>query len=99
MTINIDDEARFSQWPKDRPRPTEVEYRIAQDRYTKSINDYNAAHPNHPDMSDFCLGLEFVMATYARACWWEFFFPNEKLEQKWIKPIMPWCAACSEPKK
>jgi hypothetical protein len=71
------DETKFSQWPDNRPRPTAEEYAAARDRYHKSITDYNLANPGNPDTTDFCCGLDFVMATYNRWIWWPFFFPDD----------------------
>lgn len=60
----------LATWPAEKSRPTQTEVETARQRYSATC------HPN--DMSDWCLGLGFVMATYNRLVWWRFFFPEEE---------------------
>lgn len=68
-----EDDMSWSQWPKDIPRPTQEEWDSAFKRYRSTcVGDY----------TDYVSGLAFVMATYARWVWWEFFFPEDTITIK-----------------
>ena len=58
----------FSQWPKDVPLPTFEEWEAAEKRH---------AQANEGRYSDSALDMGWMMATWARAYWWQFFFPDQ----------------------
>lgn len=69
----------WAQWPDDRPRPTEEEYKLAAERYRADCN----AMVERGYTGDGLCGLKFVMMTFARPCWWHYFFPDEQLKLFW----------------
>jgi len=65
----------WAQWPPDRARPTPEEWEAATARYRAEMNRaYERGY-----MGDAGGGLAFMMATYGRGCWWDFFVPDERI--------------------
>lgn len=67
--------AMWSGWPKDRPLPTLEQYKKAEEKYREEIrvNDKRLAIDGKSDLSDWRMGLSFVMSTYSRFVWIGYF--------------------------
>lgn len=58
-----------THWPKQHPMPTDEEFETARALYRADCEYWMA----QGDVSDFNMGLEFVMTTYAPFLWLKFF--------------------------
>jgi len=80
-------------WPVGIALPTDEEYRMAEQRYYAFNEKWQEDNPDKVDYSDWGCGLSFVMATYCREAWWEFFFPNKNVLEELIdvcqSPTLP----------
>ena len=65
-------------WPSTHPQPTEAQMDAARQRYAAEIEEWER-ETGKVCSSDWGCGLDFVMATYARECWWDLFFPDDRL--------------------
>jgi hypothetical protein len=86
----------WAQWPKDRSKPTLDEFNKAEARYRLEIKetDERLKINGKWDMSDWRIGLPWVMATYNIALWWDFFFPDEKIDI--ATGLIEFIATCKE---